>query len=316
MIIYIFLDGIGFGENDPEKNPFAKYAKSFFLPLAGKELTTENPFHKGNYLVADASMGVTGLPQSATGQTALWTGFNAPQILGRHVSGYPSFTLKKIINEFSMLKILEQNGKKVSFLNCYSENYIEHLKNNPKHASASSLVQLASSTPFKTFQDLKENKGIYMDITHEVLNEYAEKFQLQDEELLRIRDPFEVGKLLTSIAGEYDLVLYEYFLTDKVGHAMDWNWAKKVIGTVERFLEGVISAIDPNKTQLILSSDHGNLEDLSTKVHTKNPVPVYLYGKHTEIFTPKIKALCDIVPAIYEIFGIDMSFDYEKISNK
>ena len=35
-------------------------------------------------------LGIEGLPQSATGQTALFTGINAAQLLGRHLFGFPN----------------------------------------------------------------------------------------------------------------------------------------------------------------------------------------------------------------------------------
>jgi hypothetical protein len=37
----------------------------------------------------DASLCVPGLPQSATGQAALLTGLNAPELMGRHIEGFP-----------------------------------------------------------------------------------------------------------------------------------------------------------------------------------------------------------------------------------
>ena len=102
MIFYFFIDGIGYGENNPQKNPFSKFAKSFFLPLGGKALPEGSLFSRGEYIQTDACMEVSGLPQSATGQTALWTGINAPKILERHISGFPTFTLKKIIEALQL----------------------------------------------------------------------------------------------------------------------------------------------------------------------------------------------------------------------
>ncbi len=311
MILYIFLDGIGFGENDTSKNPFSRFAKGFFLPLGGKE-KAKGKFEKSVYLQTDASMGVKGLPQSATGQTALWTGINAPQILNRHVSGIPSFTLKKIIKEFSILKVFLDHGKKASFLNCYSPPYLAKMAESTKLASASTLVQLATGNSLKTIDDLKNRKGLFMDITHELFQEFAKSFLPESDELLQLRDPYEMGKLAVEISREYDLAVYEYFLTDKVGHAMDWEMASKVIHNVEEFLNGILDEMDETKEQLIITSDHGNLEDLSTKVHTRNPVPTFLYGNLTEQLKDQIQELCDIPKAIYKAVGIPLEPIYTK----
>lgn len=309
MILYIFLDGVGFGENNPEINPFAKFAKGFFLPLAGKPIPEGSPLFNAVYLKTDASMGITGLPQSATGQTSLWTGINAPQAVQRHVSGFPSFTLKKIISKYSMIKVLNESGYKATFLNCYSPGYIQHLESKPRHVSTSTLVQMASRIPFKNVEDLRNNEGLFMDITHEYFRMVARDSLPPNDELLNLKDPYERGQCLGKIAQSYDLSIFEYFITDKIGHKQDWKKAGKVIEMLETFFDGLLSVFDPEKDQIILTSDHGNLEDLSTDVHTANRVPTFLHGKHTDEIRDRINALCDIVPAIYSILGLEIELN-------
>ncbi|MBK8395765.1 MAG: alkaline phosphatase family protein [Leptospiraceae bacterium] len=313
MIVYFFIDGVGFGENDIEKNPFAKFAKGFFLPLANKPLPTNSKLTEGAYIKTDASMGIKGLPQSATGQTAIWTGINAPQVLKRHISGYPTFTLRKIIDEFSILKVLEDRGKKAAFLNCYSPIYFENVKKKPKHVSASTMIQQASKIPFRNMEDLRNNNGVFMDISHEFFREFAKDFLPPGDSLLNLRDPYEVGKNVVNIAQNYDLVLFEYFLTDKIGHDQNWEMAEKVIHTVERFIDGIHEAMDKKNHQLIITSDHGNLEDLTVSTHSVNPVPTYLYGNLTEFLKNKISSLSDIVPALYEKLGIEIELKWDAV---
>ena len=53
------------------------------------------------------------------------------------------------------------------------------------------------------------------------------------------------------------------------------------VETLERFdglLGGVLEDFDHRECTLILTSDHGNIEDLSTKSHTRNPVPCIVAG--------------------------------------
>lgn len=312
MIFYLFLDGVGFGEKNPDKNPFTRYAQSFFLPLGGLEPLKNSPYSEGRYIPTDAGMGIKGLPQSATGQTALWTGINAPEILQRHMSGFPTFTLKKIISQFSILKIFQENGKKATLLNCYSPVYMENLEKNKKFLSASTLIQLAADLPLKNLNDLREGRGYFMDITHEIFQEFSKNFLEESDPLREKRDPYQMGKSIKEIAGDNDLVIFEYFLTDKAGHSMEWEKARWTIETVERFIDGVLDVLDKENDQLIITSDHGNLEDLSGKIHTINPVPTFLYGKYTNTMADKIKALCDIVPALYEELGIEVRLEFTK----
>lgn len=310
MIFYFFIDGIGFGEDDETINPFAKYAKGFFLPLAKKSLPKNSKLNSAKYLQTDASMGVKGLPQSATGQTAIWTGIKAPEILNRHVSGYPSFTLRKIINELSCMKVLEERDKKVAFLNAYSPVYFTHMQNKPKLISASTMIQLASKIPLLPLESILEDKGIFMDINHEFLREFAKNFLEPDHALMKIRDPYTVGKNVLSNYKDHDLVLYEYFLTDKMGHEQNWNRLETIIETVEKFIDGVIDSMDESDL-LIITSDHGNSEDLSVDTHTKNLVPCFLYGNYDDSFL-EIRELSDILPNIYSKLGIDFKPEWEK----
>ncbi|MBW0432905.1 metalloenzyme [Leptospira yasudae] len=316
MIFYMFIDGIGFGPDDPATNPFSRYAKSFFLPLAGKPIPEDAPetLKKAFFLKTDASLGIKGLPQSATGQTSLWTGINACKVLQRHLSGFPTFTLKKIISKYSIIRVLEEHGFKADLLNCYTPAFTDYVKKNPRHVSASTLIQMASDKPLKNMDDLRQGKGLYMDITHEYLKEFSRGYLDDSDDLFRVRDPYETGTSIIRNCKEegYTLCIYEFFLTDKVGHKMHWEAAEKYIGELESFFKGVLETLNPEEDQLIVTSDHGNLEDLSVDVHTLNQVPTVLYGKHTEVLKSKIKAIVDIPMAIYDILGIKIELKDEE----
>ncbi|TGN01120.1 metalloenzyme [Leptospira yasudae] len=316
MIFYMFIDGIGFGPDDPATNPFSRYAKSFFLPLAGKPIPEDAPetLKKAVFLKTDASLGIKGLPQSATGQTSLWTGINACKVLQRHLSGFPTFTLKKIISKYSIIRVLEEHGFKADLLNCYTPAFTDYVKKNPRHVSASTLIQMASDKPLKNMDDLRQGKGLYMDITHEYLKEFSRGYLDDSDDLFRVRDPYETGTSIIRNCKDdgYTLCIYEFFLTDKVGHKMHWEAAEKYIGELESFFTGVLETLNPEEDQLIVTSDHGNLEDLSVDVHTVNPVPTILYGKHTEALKSKIKAIVDIPMAIYDILGIKIELKDEE----
>lgn len=68
----------------------------------------------------DACLGVPGLPQSATGQTALFTGVNAAAAVGEHVTAHPTAPLRAIIAEHSLLKRAAEGGAQVMMANAHS----------------------------------------------------------------------------------------------------------------------------------------------------------------------------------------------------
>src|SRR5258707_10277519 len=93
-ILFLFLDGIGLGENDPEKNPFARAKTPYLQSLLGNQLLVrETAPYEGkrvSLLGVDPNLGVKGLPQSATGQSVLLTGINIPAELGYHYGPKPN----------------------------------------------------------------------------------------------------------------------------------------------------------------------------------------------------------------------------------
>ncbi len=308
MIFYLFLDGVGLGTYNPETNPFARFAQGFFHPMGGKPIEDSNLSPLASlihYIPTDAHMGISGFPQSATGQTAIWTGLNGAKLLGRHVSGFPTITLRKMIQEHSILKILKENGKLGDFLNCFSPQYLEHVRTKPKLVSASTLVQLASGRPLKDLENLRTGDGLYMDLTHEILRDVAKDYFDSNSSIMQIQNPYQVGKSLRSRFSKYDLCIYEYFITDKIGHAMDWQMAEKVIVSLELFFQGILENWDLENDLLIVTSDHGNLEDLGQKNHTENKVATVVFGKNSHRFTDRVKSLSDIVPIIYECLGLE-----------
>ncbi len=300
-IIYLFIDGIGFGQNDPDTNPFRRYATSYLSALSGISPSVSVP-EAWQVAETDAALGFPGLPQSASGQTTLWTGTNGVRAMGRHKTGFPGPTLIRVLEEYSVLKTLVQNGRAATLLNAYTGEYIQRIADRPRLMSASSHLQRVSGQPFKTMEDLARGEAVYMDVTHRIMHhlypQLAERFPLVSAR--------ERGRDLVRMSRDYDLSIYEFFLTDKAGHDQDFELARWTIETLEEFLAGICAAIDPAEELLLVTSDHGNMEDLSTKTHTGNPVPTFVFGQDSSRIAGRIHSLMDIVPIIYEKLGLEI----------
>ena len=74
--------------------------------------------------------------------------------------------------------------------------------------------------------------------------------------------------------------------------------AKQVLTVLDRFLTAILKGMKTADTFLI-TSDHGNLEDLSVKTHTRNPVPLIVRGD-VDPFR-NVKSLLDVTPAILKV---------------
>jgi hypothetical protein len=299
-IIYIFLDGVGLGTDNPEINPFARFKNRFFGAHAGGRYTMP-----GEVIATDAHMGIPGLPQSATGQTALFTGYNGPQIMGRHVNGYPTFTLRPYFRECNILKVMNEAGWNATLLNSYSPMYLKRLQHPraERMLSATSLMQRYSGKPYFTTDDYFAGRSLYMDMTNWFLRKQGINVPLAR--------PYNQGRRLVAIARQYDLVIFEYFFTDKVGHEQSWGAAKRILRHVDDFLQGVWDELNSQRETIVISSDHGNMEDLSVKTHTANPVGTWVHGRHASRFTDRVKRLMDIPRVILDIFDLPFAPDFK-----
>ena len=284
-ILLFFIDGLGLGEKDPDINPFYRANTSIFNSILNKEL--------GKLVATDVSQGVPGLPQSATGQTAILTGKNAAKAMGRHKSGFPGPTLKEIIKKENIFKKLDQLKVTSTFANAYTPNYVEEIKNQERRGSVTTYCVLNSSLQFRYVEDIKRDNAVYQDYTNKIL--------INDGFVLEQYSAKKAAKNLTSIVGEYDFTLYEYFQTDITGHSQNMDEAVNLLEDLDIFLDTVIDNLEDD-TLLIITSDHGNIEDLSLKTHSKNRVPTILIGPHNDYAAENIKRIQDITPVITELF--------------
>ena len=241
----------------------------------------------------DACLGVPGLPQSATGQTALFTGVNAPALMGEHITAHPTARLRAVIAAHSLLKQATETGARVLFANAHSERFWRMVRRGKRRLGASTLTALATNAPIPTLADLRAGRAVLWDITHEVAAQHLGYD-------LPIITPEEAGRRLARLSAAYDLVLYESFLTDLAGHRrVEPDW---VLPRLDAFLGSVLDHLPPGTT-LVLSSDHGNLEDASTKTHTANPVPLLAVGPGAD-HSQGAQAITDVAPLILKDLGI------------
>jgi len=300
MIIFFFVDGLGIGKRD-EANPLYVGRFPFF----------EKMFRKYTSYV-DAVMDVAGLPQSATGQTSIFTGYNAAKLLGHHKEGFPGGRLSGLIKKESLFRKLRDHGYRPTFANAYLIDDMEAL-NRQRFLSVTSLMAMTTEKRVRGLKQLSRGEAVFHDITNASLVDgtvpsprqeaLLERFGNRVDHLLLkevpLIDPQRAAKNLYSIARDHHVTLFEYFLTDRAGHDGDMEKALEVLKRLEIFAETLVGLMNLNRQTFILTSDHGNVEDLSVPTHTYNPVPFTVAGRAGR-FLKEVKALYEITPAIME----------------
>jgi hypothetical protein len=240
----------------------------------------------------DACLGVPGVPQSATGQTALFTGLNAQALVGDHVTGHPTAALRKLIAEHSVLKRAAACGARVLFANAHSQQFWQMIRDGKRRLGASTLTALAAEVAIPDLSDLLDGQAVLWDITHELASTHLGYD-------LPVVTPEEAGSRLAALMTEHELVLYETFLPDLAGHRrLEAGW---VLSRLDAFL-GAVLAHRPLNVTVVVSSDHGNLEDETTRMHTTNPVPLLVVGPGVNRFQDATE-ITHVAPAILSLLG-------------
>lgn len=292
-VIFIFIDGIGVGEQSPY-NPLSKNGWDSFAEFTGGD-GLDDTFPAVNkkrilYKPIDANLGVNGLPQSGTGQTTLFSGVNASKIAGKHYGPVPFTTTRYLLQEKSLFHSVLDMEMRPVFMNAYPEIFFKRAKKKNRW-TATTMMARSAGIPLKTIDDLLKGKALTAEITQKV---WREQLGL-DVPQITVE---EAASRLLEAAKSHELVMYEFYLTDKAGHSMDRAYADQIRDILNPFLKYTSANLNEKDT-LVITSDHGNLEDLSIKTHTRNPVPLFVKGD-TDSFK-EAESIMDVTPGIVDI---------------
>jgi len=211
-VLFIFMDGIGLGANDPEINPLAR-AKMPNLDtlLDGRSLLKESaPFigEHATLLGIDPSVGVDGLPQSATGQAMLLTGVNVSAEIGGHYGPKPNPAVAAHLNNGTLFSRFVKAGKKTILLNAYPPGYFKGINSGKRIYSSIPMAVTNAGLRLFTQDDLSAGRALSADFTGEGWRTF-----LGFPDTI-VMEPQEAGRKLASLAMEYDFSLFEYWASD------------------------------------------------------------------------------------------------------
>lgn len=295
-VLFLFLDGIGLGENNPETNPFSRAdMPNLQRLLDGQSLLRGSaPFHGefASLVAVDPSVGVSGLPQSATGQAMLMTGKNIPAELGYHYGPKPNPAVAAYLKAGTLFSGFVEAGKKAVLLNAYPPRYFDGVNSGKRLYSSIPLSVTSAGIPLFKHEDLFEGRAMSADFTGEG---WRTMLGFLDAPVM---EPPQAGQKLGALAREYDFSLFEYWASDYAGHGQEMDTAVRLMETFDGVLGGLVESWDDGL--ILVTSDHGNMEDLSTRKHTAADVPALVIGDRAgrDAFTRNLSDLTDIAPAI------------------
>jgi len=280
-MVFLFIDGVGMREAAAD-NPVNTEVCPALCRLIARHAKP-----------IDACLGVEGLPQSATGQATMFTGINCSAAMGKHCEGFPGPALRRIIEENNLFLQLRRRGKKVAFADAYLVDSADDLATR-RFKSVTTVMALTTPEVIRTADDLANERALMQDITRETIQDrYPD---------IPVVNPSRAAEDLFSIARQNDFTLYEFFQTDVSGHSMDYERACSVLRTYDQFLAPLVRLVETAGITLVMTADHGNVECISERGHTLNPVPLVAFGPKEEFIRSRIRSLQDVTPTLLAAF--------------
>ncbi|MGN8774070.1 2,3-bisphosphoglycerate-independent phosphoglycerate mutase [Candidatus Weimeria sp. HCP3S3_B5] len=125
--------------------------------------------------------------------------------------------------------------------------------------------------------------------------------------------PEVCDKLCASIrSGKYDVIIINFANPDMVGHTGVLDAAVKAVETVDTCVGKAVEALKEMDGVMFICADHGNCEqEINYETgepltsHTTNPVPFILVNADPKYGLREGGKLCDIVPTIIELMGME-----------
>lgn len=250
-LVWLALDGVGHPLDAPPGSVWEQ-ALPTLRPLVDSGLAL------------DAALGIPGLPQSGTGQACWLTGQDAAALMGEHFGPQPGPTLQRLLRENSLPVQLKAAAGRCALLNYYAPAFFEATSTGRNRMGCFPFSFTAAGHPLNP-------PGLPLVRASLGLNYASPWHPLQAE-----TDVQQLGRDVARAAHDWDLLVVDLWFGDLLGHQGQPHTppnvllaARSYLRRVDLFLTGVLDA----GGRAVLSSDHGNLEDLNVKSHTLARVP-------------------------------------------
>lgn len=271
-VAWLMLDGVGI-EHFHDRHPFQNQATPTLTKLGISSVKHVSEPEFVSHPI-DATLGVEGLPQSGTGQTTLLTGVNAAKVMGRHYGPWPGPSLKPLLEQ-SLPVQLSKAGLTVRLANHYPSRYLEAIESGKRKLNAIAYAM--------TLAGAKLEQGIPPMLTNpdDQSGTPLEQVKAWAQEFMR---------------SNVDLTIFDAWWSDHLGHHGTLLEAQDHVARLETFVTSALEAREAD-TLFLVTSDHGNFENIGIKTHTFAPVPLVAIG-HGALEFENVTDLTGVTPAL------------------
>ncbi len=293
-ILLVFLDGIGLGDDNPAVNPFAvanlPTVHSLTNGCRWLKSTGRQIGSRAAFVPTDPRVGIPGRPQSASGQAMILTGRNIPALIGEHYGPRPNLPIRELIAQDNFFMQVTQRGMRAGLLEGYPPRWHDAINSGKRLRASYQQAAFVAGVPIFDERAIYSGDALAVDWTGEG---WRTELGYTDSP---VYSPYEAGVKMVELSRRYEFSFFPHWMTDVIGHRGAIADGVRILELFDGVMQGVIATWNDSEGLIVITSDHGNLEDLSHGKHTENDVPTLIIGDGAEAFAGGITTLADIVP--------------------
>lgn len=299
----MFLDGVGFGAVDPDRNPFAAAPTPALDELAAGSWSAPAERAEAGVTATriDATLGTPGLPQSATGQSALLSGRDAVAAMNGHYGPWPGPTLKRFLEDGELFAWASARfgPEAVAWGSAYPPGFFDALDRGRLRLNAPAHAARTAGATLPDLDAYRRGEAAAADLDGAWFA--SRGVEPPGGHLPGPRGAERAGRRLARRAADHAFTFLDVWATDRAGHRADAGEARALVERLDAFLAGVLAGRGADTT-VVVTSDHGNLEDLTHGRHTTAAVPLLAVGPGAAAFRGAA-SLLDVAPAVRRAWG-------------
>jgi hypothetical protein len=212
--------------------------------------------------------------------------------VGEHYGPKPNQAVAKVIQEGNLFQEVIAAGRSAALITPYPQGYFDAINSGKRLLSSVPLAATSAGLSLMTADDLRAGRAVSPGFTGQGWRDFL---GYNDIPLISLA---EAGKQIANIARNYDFSFFEHWPSDRSGHRGSFEEAIEHLEMIDRVFEGIFDAWDEANDLLIITSDHGNIEEKNHRLHSRNPVPTILFGRDHARLIDKIHDLSDIASVV------------------
>ncbi len=214
------------------------------------------------------------------------------KLVGEHYGPKPNAKVAQQILQGTLFQEVVAAGGSAALLTPYPQGYFDAINSGKRMYSAVPLAVVSAGLPLYGEQELRQGRAVSPGFTGQGWRDFL---GYDDMPVISL---YDAGRRIAAIAQEYDLSFFEHWPSDRSGHRGSLAEAVAHLEMIDTVLGGLLDNWDDGSGLLIITSDHGNIEEKDHRRHTRNPVPTILVGERHAELAQIIHDLTDIADIV------------------